>query len=438
MVVRESGDRRLGLSPAPYELAGALDGSLTRDGLGVAEATRRLKDEVLAQCLRVDHPAFLAFVPSAPDPQSIFADQQVSAAAVYAGDWKEAAGALYAEQQVITLLAERAGFPSTATGTFVSGGSAGSLSALVTARHRWRTADPARAHDRAVVLASHDVHSSVAAACNVMDVELLLIPTDKNGCLTGELLAEFVDTLPPATRSRVMAVVASVGTTNAGAVDDLVAIGSIAQAHDWWCHVDGAYGLACLISDELRHLARGIERADSFIVDPHKWLFAPYDACALVYREPGYAKAAHGQRAGYLAALSRHADNDAFVDPGNLAFQLSRRARGLPLWFGLASHGTAFYAAQVEHGVMLARWTAAQIDAAEHLELLIEPVLSVVLFRRVSWDAAQYERWSTELFDRGIGFVVPTVADGQPALRMCFVNPETTLAHVGAILDTLL
>ena len=433
----KSGGMRLGSIPQPHELADALADSLTRDGLGVAEATRRLNDKVLGQCLRVDHPTFLSFVPSAPDPLSIFADQQVSAAAVYAGDWTEAAGALYAEQQVVRLLAQRAGFPQTATGTFVSGGSAGTLSALVAARHRWRAADPARQRERAVVLASTEAHSSVAAACNVIDVDLVCLPTDARGCFAGEHLAAHVATLPAAQQARVMAVVASVGTTNAGVVDDLPGLGSIALAHNWWFHVDGAYGLACLLSDTLRDLAAGIEQADSFIVDPHKWLFAPYDACALVYREPTYARAAHGQRAGYLDVLSRDDDSDRLTEPSALAFQLSRRARGLPLWFGLASHGTAFYATQIEHGVGLAHWTAAQIGAAAHLELLVEPELSIVLFRRVGWDDRQYAVWSQELFARGIGYVVPTVVADRPALRMCFVNPATTTDHVAAILATL-
>jgi L-2,4-diaminobutyrate decarboxylase len=444
----------LGATRGHETLTGALEGSLVPGGLGMEEATRRLHDEVLAACLRVDHPAFLAFVPTAPDPASVIADQAISAAAVYAGDWVEASGALHAERQVVRLLASLAGFPLAADGTFVSGGSAGTLSALVAARHRWRAADGGRSAVRGIVLASEEVHSSVAAAARVMDVDLVTVPADAAGRLTGGALAAWIERVDVATTARVLALVATVGTTDTGAIDDLPSLATIAREHAWWLHVDGAYGLACLLSERLRPLVAGIEHADSFIVDPHKWLFAPYDACALVYRDPSAARAAHGQRAGYLEVLRRgvgsgdgigDGSGDGFgtasvddrIDPSDLAFQLSRRPRGVPLWFGLATHGTDHYARAVEHGVDLARWTAEQVRAAPHLELLVEPALSVVIFRRHGWDASTYAAWSTELLARGTGYVAPTVWRGAPALRLCFVNPATTTDHIAAILAAL-
>lgn len=439
MTPEPTGTSGLGAIGDPRALDAALAGSITAAGLGVEEATRRLQDEVLAACLRVDHPAFLAFVPVAPDPLSVRADQAISAAGVYAGDWVEAGGALHAERQVIRLLAASAGLPATADGTFVSGGTAGTLSALVVARHRWRAADPARASMRGLVLASDEVHSSVAAAARVMDVDLLTVPSDADGRLIGVALADALAAADDATRARVVAVVATVGATNSGVVDDLPGIAALARANGWWLHVDGAYGLACLLSERLRPLATGVEHADSFTVDPHKWLFAPYDACALVYRDPAAATAAHGQRADYLDVLDRGGagSEDARIDPSDLALQLSRRPRGLPLWFGLTSRGTDHYARAVEHGVALARWTAEAVRAASHLELLVEPELSVVLLRRRGWDAAAYSTWSDDLLTRGIGYVVPTVWRGAPALRLCFVNPATTTDHVEAILATL-
>lgn len=438
----------LGATRELPQLAAALDGSIVSGGLGVEEATRRLTDEVLAACLRIDHPTFLAFVPTAPDPLSVRADQAVSAAAVYAGDWVEASGALYAERQVIRLLASRAGLPDTADGTFVSGGTAGTLSALAVARHRWREVDPARrAAMRGLVLASEEVHSSAAAVCRVMDVQLVTLPVGPDDRLTHAALTAWVDAADAATRERVMAVVATVGTTNSGAIDDLPGVAAVARAHSWWLHVDGAYGLAILLSERLRPLVDGIEHADSLIVDPHKWLFAPYDACALVHRDPQLARAAHGQRAGYLEALGRgggadggdggEVARDDRIDPSDLALQLTRRPRGLPLWFGLASRGTDHYGRAVEHGVDLAHWTADEVRRSPHLELLVDPVLSVVVLRRRGWDAAAYAAWSTALHASGTGYVVPTVWSGAPALRLCFVNPATTREHVAAILATL-
>jgi glutamate/tyrosine decarboxylase-like PLP-dependent enzyme len=182
----------------------------------------------------------------------------------------------------------------------------------------------------------------------------------------------------------------------------------------------------------VRSLFAGIERADSFIVDPHKWLFAPYDSCALVYRRPDLALAAHGQHAVYLDAVDRTVWN-----PADLAVHLTRRPRGLPLWFSLATHGTDAYAAAVEAGLATARAVAEYIRARPFLRLLVEPMLSVVLFDRPEWNAEDYERWSVRHAIEGDFLIVPTRWQGRPVLRMAFVNPATRIDHVLAALDTL-
>jgi glutamate/tyrosine decarboxylase-like PLP-dependent enzyme len=179
----------------------------------------------------------------------------------------------------------------------------------------------------------------------------------------------------------------------------------------------------------------GIERADSYIVDPHKWLFAPFDCCALLYRDPAEAKRAHTQHAEYLDVL--HGGDDAEWNPSDYAHHLSRRARGLPLWFSLATHGTDAYRDAVEETLRVAHAGAALIAAAPHLELIMEPDLSVVLFRRVGWDAAQYQAWSDRLLDAGIAFVTPTGWQGETVLRICVVNPRTTVDDVALLVDSL-
>ena len=183
----------------------------------------------------------------------------------------------------------------------------------------------------------------------------------------------------------------------------------------------------------IRGLFDGIERADSFIVDPHKWLFAPYDACALLYRDPSSALSAHRQEASYLdTALSTPDWN-----PADYAYHLSRRARGLPLWFSLASYGTDAYRDAVEQVLALTRQTAAEIAAAPHLELIMEPDLSVVLYRRVGWAPEDYESWWRRLVESQIAFVQPTAWNGEKVARLCFVNPRSTMDHVRAVLGTM-
>jgi glutamate/tyrosine decarboxylase-like PLP-dependent enzyme len=177
----------------------------------------------------------------------------------------------------------------------------------------------------------------------------------------------------------------------------------------------------------------GIERADSFIVDPHKMLFAPYDACALLYRDAALARTAHVQEASYLDSLNAGAEWNA----SDYAHHLTRRARGLPLWYSLATYGTDTYRDAVETVLAVTRSAADEIAAHPDLELVMEPELSVILFRRHGWGPDDYEGWWRRLLDAQIAFVQPTSWRGEKVARLCFVNPRTTIEHVRAILGTM-
>ena len=176
------------------------------------------------------------------------------------------------------------------------------------------------------------------------------------------------------------------------------------------------------------------QRADSFIVDPHKWLFAPFDSCALVYRDPAYGRAAHRQHAGYLEAL--YAD-DTHFNPSDYGVHLTRRPRGVPFWFSLALHGTDAYAQAVERTLAVTGEAADEVRAREELELVAEPELSVVAFRRRGWTAPDYERWAVRLREAGTAFVLPTSHEGETVARLALVNPRTTLADVRTVLDAM-
>ena len=183
-----------------------------------------------------------------------------------------------------------------------------------------------------------------------------------------------------------------------------------AREHGLWLHVDGAYGGAALAAPSVRERFAGIERADSFIVDPHKWLFAPYDCCALSTATRSVARAAHAQTASYLDQIDREASN-----PADLAIHLSRRARGLPFWFSLATHGTDRYVAAVERTLATARTVAAAIRASSHLDLVCEPDLSVLLFERPGWDDDAYASWSKRLASDGVILSCRPAGTGAPS-----------------------
>ena len=210
-------------------------------------------------------------------------------------------------------------------------------------------------------------------------------------------------------------------------------LGAVAREHGWWFHVDGAYGGAGLVAPSVRHIFDGVELADSFIVDPHKWLFAPFDSCALIYRDPVLGRAAHTQYASYLDPVTV----DGEWNPSDFAIQLTRRARGLPFWFSLAVHGSAAYRRAVEQTLSVARAGAELIRKAEHVSLLLEPDLSVLIFERHGWRAADYERWSTRLLDEQTAFVTPTSHHGRPCTRFAVVNPVTTEDDLALIIDTM-
>ncbi|MFG2774720.1 pyridoxal phosphate-dependent decarboxylase family protein [Streptomyces sp. NPDC048350] len=397
-----------------------------------AEVLRLWTEQLASTAIAVDSPRFLSFVPAAPTQAAALFDMLVSCSSIQGVSWLLASGPIAAENQVLRLLSDLAGMPSDAGGCFVSGGSAGNLSALVTARDTARRRRDLGPYDRVRFAVSDQAHSSVGNALRIIGAEPFVVPTADHRLTDPALRAALHADADP---SDVIGVAATAGTTNAGIIDDLAGIASVARDFDLWLHVDGAYGGAGLLAPSVRHRYRGIEHADSLVIDPHKWLFAPFDCAALLYRDPRLARAAHTQDASYLDAL--HTDDDTQWNPSDYAHHLSRRARGLPLWFSLAVHGTRAYSKAVEKALTLARDTAALIRNAPHLELIREPELSAVLFRRTGWTAEDYREWSARLLAGQTAFVAPTGWQGETVARFAFLHPETSLELVEEIVDTM-
>jgi glutamate/tyrosine decarboxylase-like PLP-dependent enzyme len=425
--------------PRSYDELKAMAGrTILPQGIGGLEALRVYADVLAPATLSSDHPRNLAFVPAAPTDASILFDLVVGASCSYAGSWLEGAGATFAENEALRYLADLADLPAGAGGVFVSGGTAGNLSALLAARYRWRVRADGR-HDRArpILLASTGAHSSIASAARAMDADLVKVPADGHGRMVADALRATFEAMSTEDRDRTCAVVATGGTTNVGIIDDLSGVADVAEDHSLWLHVDCAYGGAALAAPSVRDKFRGIERCDSFIVDPHKWLFAPFDCCALLYRDPLLARKAHTQHAEYLDVLHADDDREEQWNPSDFAHHLSRRARGLPLWFSLATYGTDAYRDAVEVTLDVARQAATLIERAEHLELVVEPELSIVVFRRIGWTATDYQVWSDRMLAAGEAFVVPTTWLGETVLRICVVNPRTTPDDIALIVDSL-
>lgn len=435
---------RLALDPVDLDFPGdkpvleeALRG-IIRSGPTDPEAVLEVFSDVLAPAvISCDSPRFLAFIPAAPTKASLLFDMVVSCSSLQGSSWLEAAGAVSAENQVLRLLADLAGLPPSAGGCFVSGGSAANLSALVVARevgrHRLGSGAPARLR----LAVSSQSHSSIAKAMMLLGMDALVVPTSDYRLTGGAVEAALASDPEP---QSVVGVVATAGTTNAGIVDDLASIGDVATRRGLWFHVDGAYGGAGLFAPSVRHRFAGLEKADSFVVDPHKWLFAPFDCAGLIYRHPHLARGVHTQDASYLDVIHNESpDVEAPEEwnPSDYAYHLTRRARGMALWFSLAVNGTDAYRDAVEASLRIARETADLIETKPYLKLLRKPELSVVLYKRRGWSNDDYNRWSMQLVRDQVGFVTPTKWEGETVARLAFLHPNTTRVMVEEILDSM-
>jgi len=436
-------ENRLRLDPVPLDKGSRDPAELDVALRGLLGEEPHEPDQVLGvyaaflapAVISADSPRFLGFIPAAPTKAALLFDMLISCASIQGISWLEAAGAIHAENQVLRLIADSAGLPGSAGGCFVSGGSAANLSALAVARERarQRRAQPGQVGPgrRLRALVSADAHSSVHNTLRLLDMDALVVPTADHR-LTGEAArgAIAADGDP----ASLAVVVATSGTTNAGIIDDLAGLAAVAGEHDLWFHVDGAYGGAGLFAPSVRAAYAGIEHADSFVVDPHKWLFAPFDCEALLYRDPSLARPVHTQDAGYLDVIH---EQPGEWNPTDYAYHLTRRARGMPLWFSLCVHGVRAYSGAIEAAITLARETAAEIEARDYLDLVREPSLSVVLFRRAGWTAADYSRWADRLLDDQVAFMPPTTWEGETVARFAFLHPQTSMSLVREILDRM-
>ena len=400
------------------QLDGALAGSLTEDGLGLDGAWEMFRDVLAPANIGLDSERFLAFIPLSPSVAAVWMDAMCGAANFSAESWLEGAGAVAAENQVIDLLVRTAGMPAGAAGCFMSGGSIGNLSALAVARDQ--------AGGRRTVVMADTAHASVNNALHILGLDALVVPTGPDCRLTGAAVRAAIGD-----RTDIAAIVAAGGSTNAGVIDDLAGCADVGGELGAWFHVDGAYGLTAMLLPEMRPKFDGIERADSFIVDPHKWMFAPAGSCALVYRQPRLARDTHTQHGPYIDVL--RTDDDAY-NPCDLGYQLTRRASGLPVWFAMALHGLDAHRSAIRHGIVLAEAMAAALDAQPLTELIMQPELGVVLFRRNGWGR---EEWAAWLLRDQVAFVAPSTYRGEPMGRLVFMHPRTPLTIIDELMASL-
>lgn len=395
------------------------------------ELLAQLEREVFPNNLHVDHPRFFAFVPGPNNFVSTMADGLVAGFNVFNGTWLGGSAAAALELGVVRWLCRICGLPATAGGLFVSGGSMANLTALVAARH-------ALLQDRidgAVIYFSDQTHSSVERALRVIGFlpeQLRKLPSDEFFRLPIQTLREAISE-DRAKGLRPFCVVATAGTTNTGAVDPLNELSALAKAEKIWLHVDGAFGAAAILSERGASLLRGIERADSISLDPHKWLFQSFECGCVLVRDVTLLRSAFQIKADYLRDVHRATVE---FNPADHGVQLTRSFRALKIWLSLQTFGVAAFREAIAHGFELAELAERELRARKGWEILAPAQMATVCFRFGKNDETQ-----TQLVDlvmkEQFALLTSTELRGAAALRLCTINPRTSDQDIIDTIDHL-
>jgi aromatic-L-amino-acid decarboxylase len=424
--------------------AAFFDEPLPEEGLPAEAVLGAVRDHVLPYPFGNSHPRFFAFINATADPLGTVADYIASA--MNGNCWGGDHAANHVEDRVVRWLAEILGLPRTTEGILTSGGSMANFTALAVAR---RAVAPEVREEGLrgtplVVYASEEVHNCIDKAVDLLGIgwkHLRKIPTDEHFRLRVDLLREAIASDRKAGLNPAI-VVGTAGTVNTGAIDPLQELADLCASEGLWFHVDGAYGALASISARLRPLFAGLERADSVAADPHKWLYVPYEAGAVLVREPGRMAETFRRPAPYLVQ-----DPESPV-PGPVSFndrgpELSRGFKALKVWVGLKRHGRRGYAEAVEHDVAMARFLADEARSRADFELLAEPVLSIVGFRYrpegKTVPEAGLDQLNRRIVNRLVAgggfFLAPTILKGRTAMRVAIVNFRTREEDLRALLD---
>ena len=403
------------------------------------ELQRRLEDDVLPFAGHHDHPRFFAYVPSAPTWPGVLGDFIASGANIFAGTWLQSAGASAVELVVIDWFRQWLGYGVEASGVLVPGGSLANLTALACARET----RPGGHSAKAVVYLSSQTHSSVTRAVKILGFgpeQMRSIPVDDRLRMRPDALAAAMEADVQAGRQPFFAV-ANAGTTNTGAVDPLAEMAAVCSEQGVWLHADAAYGGFAILTERGKGLLTGIELADSVTLDPHKWLYQPYECGCLIVRDGPLVSQAFHILPDYLQDTAVGGVEVNFADRG---IQLTRAARALKLWLSLQYFGVDAFRSAIDRSLDLALHAEELIEASPELELLSPATLGVVCFRRhpAGIDdeptlAALNADLDRRLAESGVAEISSTRLDGRYALRICVLNFRSRAEDVERVLGWL-
>ena len=425
-------DQRVGSKGDPASLIARFSEPPPEHGSPFADLLEQLEHEIFSSTMHVNHPRFFAYVPGPSNFVGAMADALVGGYNVFAGTWVSGSGAAAIELATIGWLRDLCGFPASTGGLFVSGGTMANLTALAVARHVKLRDEP----EKATIYLSDQAHSSLDKALHLLGFakeHIRKLPSDAQFRLPLEALERSIREDRDAGK-RPFCIIASAGTTNTGAVDPLPELASLARKENLWLHVDGAYGAAAALSDRGRRLLSGLERADSLSLDPHKWLFQPFEIGCVLVREGLLLRDTFQILPEYLKDTHQQSAEINFTDYG---LQLTRSFRSLKLWLSLKYFGVAAFRAAIERGFELAEFTAACLRKMPGWEIVTPPQMAIVCFRYSGASDAAHLRLVQELIHDGFALITSTILRGRTVLRMCPINPRTTEADIEEALRRL-
>lgn len=398
----------------------------------------RLREQVLDYRARVDHPRFFAFIPAAPTWPGILGDLIANGSTVFAGSWLGGAGASMLELVVLDWFREWLGMSEPAGGLLLSGGSAANLTALACARLNRAPEE----RDRGVVYYSEQAHSSIERAAHVLGFtpdRVRAIPVDAEFRLDLNQLRAAIE--QDLARGLVpLAIGANGGATSTGAIDPLDEVADLAREYNCWLHIDAAYGGFAVLTERGRHALRGIERADSVTLDPHKWLYQPYEAGCVIVKDQQLLERAFHVMHDYMRDTEVH---DREVNFGERGIQLTRSARAIKIWLSIQSFGVTAFRAAIDRCLDHATYIADRVRGNPQFELLAPPSLGIVCFRRLAASGieADHDALNEQLLQHvvssGRAMMSSTRLQGRYALRLCVLNHATTRDDVALVMDML-
>jgi aromatic-L-amino-acid/L-tryptophan decarboxylase len=397
------------------------------------------------------HPRFFGYVASPSTPIGAYADLIASALNANITCWRSGPAGTELEQLVVRWLGALIGYDTHAKGLLTSGGSTANMIALLVASRRslgseasrkglWNSGPPL------IVYASEEVHMSIAKAADILglgrDQVHVVACDDRQRMRVDSLRQQIENDLRNGLRP--CCVVASAGTVNTGVVDPLETIADVATQFDLWFHVDGAYGAPGILDERKKHLFRGLERADSVSLDPHKWLYVPVDAGCLLFRDPSPVKATFSTEDADYIKVHGHSDDEAFAY-WDYGVELSRRFRALKVWLTLSYYGVRRIAEAVSNDISLAAYMGELVANAEDFQLLAPVELSICCFRYVpeGWTRSDVrldrlnERIMSRVQTSGRAYLSNATVDGHFALRACITNFRTTRSDIELTLETI-